>query len=164
MKKRKAAKILLIIAGILIAIQLPWFLVIQTIVNKTQIKTKATVIRIDKKETVCTGDRAGRLDRTCDHSDIVFPVYEFFGPDGTRYEKSDEYLGEYKENNPLWKIFGREIGETATVYYEASKPETAVFMTGLPAYTAWLIPLYLSFPVLISSGVLFLISRFQIKK
>jgi len=161
--KRNASKILLIVAGVLLGLQLPWFFVIQAIVDKTQTKTTATVIRIDRKLANCTGDSPGSPDPTCDHSDIRFPVYEYFDSTGKRYEKSDEYLGEYKENNPLWKVFGKEVGEKVTAYYDKGKPEGAVFMAGPGAYTAWLIPLYLTFPVLIASGLLFFLSREEIK-
>ncbi|HET7640451.1 MAG TPA: hypothetical protein VFK47_17125, partial [Ktedonobacteraceae bacterium] len=80
----KAQKIILIIGTGLLVIQLPWFFVIQSIVNKTQIKTTATVIRIESKDAGCTGDGPGRPDPTCDHSPREYPVYEYYDKTGKR--------------------------------------------------------------------------------
>jgi len=147
MNVRKTKKVLSVAVLLLLLVQLPWYLVVQQIVNKTQTKTTATVIRIESKKTICTGDRSNRLDPTCDRSPREYPIYEYFDESGNRLEQNDEFFGEYKQNNPLRVLFWREVGDTVPAYYTKDKPEEVVFMAGPLAYTAWLIPLYLALPV-----------------
>ncbi len=157
----KAKKILMIFGLGLIVIQLPWYLVVQSIVNKTQTKTTATVIRIESKDAGCTGDKSSRPDLTCDHSPREYPVYEYSDASGARYEQDDRFFGEYKQNNPLRGLFWKDIGDKVDVYYTKDKPQEALFMAGPLAYAAWLIPLYIAAPVLIATGFLFVIQRLK---
>src|SRR4051812_12656731 len=117
MNSQKAQKILQIVGMVLLVIQLPWYFVIQAFVNKTQNKTTATVIRIERQPSVCSGDRYGRLDPSCDHSDRLYPVYEYFDIHGKRYEQGDRFFGEYKKGNPLGKLFLKKVGDKVPVYY-----------------------------------------------
>jgi hypothetical protein len=138
----KTHKVLTLIIGLLV-LQVPWYVVIQLYANKTQVKTTATVIRLDKAAADCTGDRRGRPDPTCDHSDRVFPVYEYFDQSGHRYEQDDQYFGEYKENNPLG-FLRKDVGDKVPAYYTKDKPQEVLFMASPYAYTAWLVPLYIA--------------------
>lgn len=132
----KNNKRILLVLGALIVIQSVWFLVVQRIVDSTQLRTTATVIRIDERGSSCSGRGP------CDGSNILIPVYEFYDTSGKRHEKSDRYFGEYKKANPLRILFGKKVGDTATTYYEKDKPEEALFMANPLAYAAWLLPLY----------------------
>jgi hypothetical protein len=161
MRIHKARKILLIIGIVLIIVQLPWYVAVQTYAGKTQARTTATVIRLDRKEPGCTGDTYIRPDRTCDHSDRLYPVYEYFDLTGKRYEQDDRFFGEYKEDNPLGKFLQKHVGDTVTAYYTRGKPQEVIFMAGPVAYTAWLLPLYLALPVFIAFAVCYVISRLR---
>ncbi len=157
----KAQKILLVIVVGLLIIQLPWFLVIQSVINNTQAKTTATVIRIESKDAGCTGDRPGRSDPTCDHSPREYPVYEYYDSSGKKYEQDDRFFGEYKQNNPIRGLFWKEVGDKVTAYYTKDKPLEVIFMAGPPAYTVWLIPLYVAIPVLIAATALVIIQKLR---
>jgi hypothetical protein len=157
----KARKILLVIGVGLLLVQIPWFLVIQAIVNKTQVKTVATVIRIESKDAGCTGDRPDRPDSTCDHSPREYPVYEYTDASGKRYEQDDRFFGEYKQNNPIRGLFWKDVGDKVTAYYTKDKPQKVLFMAGPLAYTAWLIPLYVSIPILIAMITLVIIQKLR---
>lgn len=161
MKSQKAQKILLVIGVVLLVIQLPWYIVVQAYANKTQYKTIATVIRIDSQATRCTGDRLGRPDSTCDHSDRLYPVYEYFDQQGKRHEQDDRFFGEYKENNPLGKLFLKKVGDKVPAYYTKDRPQEVVFMASPYAYTAWYTPLYIAIPVFIAFGIVFVINRLK---
>ena len=124
---------------ILLLIQVPWYIAIQIIVNKTQSKTTATVINVERKTSSCPYTR----NNICDGSDKLIPVYEYFDTQGIRHEVDDRYFGEFKQNNPLRIIFGKEKGDKVPAYYTKGKPEEILFMTGPFAYTAWLVPIYL---------------------
>lgn len=157
----KIQKILFIAGTALIIAQMPWYIAVQAYVNKTQVKTSATVIRIDRKDAGCTGDRAGRPDQTCDHSDRLYPVYEYFDQHGVRHEQDDKFLGEYKENNPLGQLFLKRVGDEVPAYYTKDKPEEVVFMASPYAYTAWLLPLYLAITTVVVWGIVFVINKFK---
>lgn len=145
----KLRKVLLAAGITLFAIQLPWFVVVQTLVNRSQIKTTATVIRIERNDAGCTGDKFRRIDPTCDHSYRLFPVYEYYDNSGKRYEQDDRFLGEYKENNPLRSIFGKNVGDKTTAYYSKDKSQEVLFMSGPFSYAAWLIPIFIALPALV---------------
>jgi hypothetical protein len=157
----KAQKIILVIGIGLLIIQVPWFLVVQSIINKSQVKTIATVIRIESKDAGCTGDRLGRPDPTCDHSPREYPVYDYYDNTGKRYEQDDKYFGEYKRNNPLRGLFWKDVGDKVTAYYTKDKPQEVLFMAGPLAYTAWLIPLYVAILTFITLGILTTIQRLK---
>jgi len=159
MSAPKAQKILLIIGVGLLLIQLPWFLVVQAIVNKTQTKTTATVTRIESEDAGCNGDRPGRPDPTCDHSPREYAVYEYHDNTGKKYEQDDRFFGEYKRNNPLRGLFWKDVGDKVTAYYTKDKPQEVLFMAGPLAYTAWLIPLYIAIPTFIALGVISIIQK-----
>ena len=154
MDSPKTQKILLIIGAGLLLLQLPWFFIVQSLVEKTQTRTVATVIRIEGTDAGCTGDQQGRSDPTCDHSQRQYPVYEYFDKSGKRYEQDDRFFGEYKQNNPLRRLFWKDVGDSVTAYYTNNKPQEVLFMAGPLAYTAWFIPLYLAAAPLIAAGVL----------
>lgn len=130
MKKPKTPKILIIISLLLVVVQIPFYLY----GIKDQVKTTATVIRIDRSGAGCTGDRPGRPDPTCDHSDRLVPVYEYFDSDGNRYEQDDRFFGEYKENNPLRRVFGVEVGDEVPAFYTESNPEQVLFMSSIASW------------------------------
>ncbi len=132
----------------LLIIQIPWFAAVDMIANATSIRTTATVIRLESQDANCTGDQPGVPDWTCDHSDRLYPVYEYYDEEGVRYELDDRFFGEYKENNPLAKLFLKQPGDQVTAYYSEDNPGGALFMSTPLAYTAWLIPIYASVPVL----------------
>lgn len=157
----KSQKILLIISIGLLLIQLPWFFVIQSIVNKSQVKTIATVIRIESNDAGCTGDRPSRPDPTCDHSPREYPVYEYYDNSGKRYEQDDRFFGEYKRNNPMRELFWKDVGDKVNAYYTKDKPQEVLFMAGPLAYTAWLIPFYIAIPVFTAFGVVFVINKLK---
>ncbi len=161
MKNYKAQKILLTVSTVILFVQLPWFFVVQAIVNRTQTKTSATVIRIESKDAGCTGDRIGRPDPTCDHSLRQYPVYEYYDVTGKRYEQDDRFFGEYKQNNPIRSLFWKNVGDKVTAYYTKDKPQEVLFMTGPLAYTAWLIPLYLAIPTFIAYVVIMAINKYK---
>ncbi len=160
MSLRKTRKILLIIGGGLLILQIPWYPVAQIIADRTLTKTTATVIRIDHTSANCTGDAVYGYDHTCDHSDRLYPVYAYYDQQGNRYVQDDRFFGEFKQNNPLRKILGKKVGDTVTAYYTKGKPAEVVFMASLTAYSAWLIPLFIAVPILVVDLVLYLIIRF----
>lgn len=157
----KTRKVLLIIGLGLLLLQLPWFFVVQTMVNRTELKTTATVIRIESTDAHCTGDRQGRSDPTCDHSLQQYPVYEYYDATGKRHEQDDRFFGAYKQNNPLRRLFWKEVGDTATAYYTQEKPQEVLFMASPLAYTAWLIPLYIAGPVFIALAMLVIVQKLK---
>lgn len=159
----KAQRILLIIGIVLLVIQLPWFFIVQSIVDKTQTKTVATVIRIESMGAGCTGSPSYKrqIDLTCDHSQREYPVYQYYDTSGARHEQDDRFFGEYKRNNPLRGLFWKDVGDTATAYYTKDKPKEVIFMAGPFAYTAWLVPLYVATPMLIASGALVVIQKLR---
>jgi hypothetical protein len=158
---KKAQKILLITGLVLLVNQPPWYFGVQAFVNKTQTRTTATVIRIESEDARCTGDRPGRPDPTCDRSPREYPVYEYYDKTGKRYEQDDRYFGEYKQNNPIRGLFWKEVDETVTAYYTTGKPEEVLFMASPLAYTAWLIPLYLAIPTIITGSIIATINRYK---
>jgi len=154
----KVRKFLLLAGVCLLLIQLPWFFVVQAIVNRTQTKVTATVVRIENMENGCTG----RYRRSfCDRSPRQYPVYEYFDESGQRYEQDDRFFGEYKQNNPLRKVFWKEVGETVPAYYTNNKPGEALFMGGPFSYAAWLIPLYVAVIVFIAFAALVLVNKLR---
>jgi hypothetical protein len=159
MTLQKSQKILLVTGLVLLAVQLPWYFVVQAFVNKTQVQTTATVIRIESAGAGCSGDRVGRPDPTCDHSQKEYPVYEYFDKAGNKYEQDDKFFGEYKKNNPLRGLFWKDVGERVKAYYTEDKPKEVLFMAGPLAYAAWLLPLYIAAPTLITAGIITLILR-----
>jgi hypothetical protein len=161
LRSDKAPKILAIVGVGLLLLQLPWFFIAQSLVVKSQTKTVATVIRIENMESWCTGDRPGRSDPTCDHSLRQYPVYEYFDLAGQRYEQDDRFFGEYKQNNPLRKLFWRDVGDKVTAYYTPDKPQEVLFMAGPLAYTAWLIPSYLAMCVFLVAILLLIIKKLK---
>jgi hypothetical protein len=163
MNPHKIQKVLCIIGIALLVIEIPWFIVTQIIADKTQTRTTATVIRVDHTAANCTGDSGARPDPTCDHSDILYPVFEYYDKQGMRHVQSDQYLDGFKQNNPLGKIFGHQVGDTVTAYYTNGKPDQIVFMDGLLAYSAWLIPLFLAIPALAIGFLQYLVNRFSKK-
>ena len=159
MKIPKGHKLILVIGAGLLVLQVPWFFVMQAIVGKTQTKTVATVIRIESREAGCTGDQAGRVDPTCDHSARQFPVYGYYDAAGRRHEQDDKSFGEYKTNNPLRKLFWKDVGAKVPVYYTTDKPQEALFMAGPLAYTPWLVPLYLAVPMLAVWLIFYIVNK-----
>ena len=151
----KAEKILKIICLTLLVVQIPWYVTVQIIVNRTQSKTTATVISVQRKSSGCPFTR----NNICDGSDKLIPVYEYYDSKGTRHEVDDRFFGEFKQNNPLRIIFGKEKGDKVTAYYTKTKPDEVLFMTGPFAYTAWLIPLYLTIVLSIPLTILYFINR-----
>lgn len=117
-------------------------------------KTTATVIRIGGIDASCTGDRSGRRDFTCDHSQRLYPVYEYFDSHGQRYVQDDRYFGEYKQGNPLGKLFLKQVGDKVTAYYTHDKPQEVLFMASLYAYAAWLIPVYFAATLFLVLGAI----------
>jgi len=132
-------------------------------VNKTQTKTTATVIRIASRDARCTGDRPDRADPTCDHSPREYPVYEYYDSSGKRYEQDDRFLGEYKQNNPLRSLFWKGVGDKTTAYYTKDKPHKVTFMAGPLAYAAWLVPLYVALHTLLIAGALVILQKLRPK-
>jgi hypothetical protein len=161
MTSRKAQKVLLIIGTALLVIEIPWYIVIQVIVDHTQTRTTAVVIQMSRTDTICTGDTPLQNDPTCDHSYLVYPVFAYHDQQGKRYVKSDQYLDGFKQNNPLGKLFGHHVGDKVTAYYTNGKPDQVVFMDGLLARTAWIIPLFLAIPALLIGFILYLVNRFS---
>ncbi len=155
-KKNKA----LVVLSILFVVQAVWFGVVEYFVNKSQTKTTATVIRIENVGNTC--NFIGRS--LCDSSDLLYPVYEYYDLNGKRYVKDDRYLGEFKKNNPLRLIFGKQVGDKVTAYYTSDKPEEISFMGGIFSYVAWFIPLYITVIVLIGWCILYLLSRLKSAK
>src|SRR5581483_9950723 len=121
-------KILLPIGVGLLALEIPWFVVTQLLVSHSQVKTTATVIRLDHSDANCTGDAIYGYDRTCDHSDVIYPVYAYRDSTGKRHIQDDRYFGAFKQNNPLGKIFRKKVGDTVTAYYSKNNPGSALFM------------------------------------
>ena len=145
----------LLLAGIsLLVLQIPWFFGAQLLAAKQMTKTTATVIRIDGTHTTCTGDSSRRYDLTCDHSQQLYPVYEYTDAQGHRYVQDDKYFGAYKQNNPLGKLFLKHVGDKVTAYYTHNKPEEVLFMASPYAYTAWFIPAYIALPVFLILGMI----------
>lgn len=154
MKKLNPKKIVIGIGLGLLVVQVFWFIGVQAYANRTLIKTTATVVRVERQYSGCAVSQ-----KFCDRSDRLFPIYEYFDQSGKRYLQDDRFFGEYKQNNPLRKIFGKEVGDTVTAYYTNDNPKDVIFMASLTAYTAWLIPLYLSLPFLMVGLVLFLLDK-----
>lgn len=152
-RTRKVQKILLVTGFVLLAVQIPWFFAAQLLASKSQVKTTATVVRIESNGNDCTANSRRSL---CDRSDKQYPVYEFFDEHGTRYEQDDRFFGEYKENNVLGKLFLKQVGDTTTAYYSPGKPQEVLFMASLFAYSAWIIPSYFAALVFLALGLLFL--------
>lgn len=143
MTAKKVQKIAFIAWVALCILQVPWFIGAQILVSKTQIKTTATVVWISNVGSGCTGRNL------CDRSSRLYPVYEYFDQQGSRHEQDDRYFGEFKQNNPLRGILGKEVGDKVTAYYTPDKPEEVLFMASLLAYTAWIVPSYLATAALI---------------
>lgn len=145
----------LLLAGIiLLVIQIPWFFGAQILASKQMTKTTATVIRIEGIHTHCTGDRSSRRDFTCDHSQRLYPVYEYFDAQGHSYVQDDRYFGEYKQGNPLGRLFLKHVGDKVTAYYTHDKPQEVLFMASPYAYAAWLIPAYLATTLFVVLGII----------
>jgi len=144
--KRSLPRKLLIIAVVLLLLQIPWYAAIQLIVDKTLVKTMATVISEGHYSSGCT-------ESLCDHSAVIAPIYAYKAENGKTYTQSDQYLGGYKQNNPLIHLFGRKVGDKVTAYYSKDNPNGATFMTGPLAYTAFLIPLYFAIIVALVAGI-----------
>lgn len=130
MNKPITPKILIIISIILVAVQVPFYLYGM----KDQVKTTATVIRINRSGAGCTGDRPYREDPTCDHSDRLVPVYEYYDIKGDKYEQDDRFFGEYKENNPLRGLLGVEVGDEVPAFYTEDNPEQVLFMSSIVSW------------------------------
>ena len=162
MRFRKERKLLLIILGILLLIQLPWYFVVQAIVDKTQVKTVATVIAIGHEAANCTGDAYAQdgHDPTCDHSDRLYPIFSYVDQSGKKHVQSDQFFGEYKQDNPVGKLFGKKVGEKVTAYYSKNQPDKPLFMDSLLAYTAWLIPIFIAILVFVAYVALLIWGRF----
>ncbi len=152
----KSLKILLALVICLLLLQLPWFFIAQAIVNKTQTKTTATLIRYDSRPSNCRP-----RSTFCDPSVILYPVFEYYDTQGNRLEGDGKYLSEFKKANPLRFIFAEDVGDKVTAYYTPDKPSEVLFMTGIFAYPFWLIPLFLALPLLAVSGVLYMVYRFR---
>lgn len=152
----KARKILLILGLVLLLVQLPWFFVVQHMVNTSEVKTTATVIRIESSGSNCT-----ETTNLCDHSPREYPVYAFYDTAGHRQQQDDRYFGEYKQHNPLRALFWKNVGDKVTAYYPKDRPDQVLFMAGPLAYSAWLIPLYIAIPVFFAAGVLYVIQKLR---
>jgi len=126
-----------------VIIQIPFYLY----GIKDQVRTTATVIRIDRSDAGCTGDRPYRQDPTCDHSDRLVPVYEYYDLQGNRYEQDDRFFGEYKENNPLIGLLGVELGDEVPAFYTEDNPEQILFMSSI---VSWMSSVFLP----ITAGIL----------
>ena len=161
MNLNKFRNLLVISIIVLFGIQLPWYFVVQYIVNKTQTKTIATVIRIEIKDAGCSGDLRSKYSVTCDHSKRRYPVYEYFDSTGKKYEQDDRFFGQYKQNNPLKKLLLKKVGDKVPAYYTKNKPQEVLFMASPFAYTAWLIPLYVSFAALVLTGIITFIIKYK---
>jgi hypothetical protein len=141
-KVQKIAFVTWVALGVL---QVPWFIGAQILASKTQVKTTATVVRIASTGPNC-------ISRACDRSSRLYPVYEYFDEQGVRHEQDDRYFGEFKQNNPLRGILGKEVGDVVTAYYAPGKPEEVLFMASPLAYTAWIIPSYFALGALLIWG------------
>jgi hypothetical protein len=86
-------------------------------------------------------------------------VYRYTDQQGQRHEHDDRYLDAFKQNNPLGKLFLKQVGDTVPAYYTKDKPDDVTFMASAAAYTAFLIPLYLAVPVLAAYGIALVIPR-----
>jgi hypothetical protein len=144
--KNRLTRTLFLVAGILLVIQIPWFFGATAIADKQMVKTTATVIRVDSVYV-------GRGSARSVSGKTLIPVYEYYDRAGNRYEIDDRYFGSFKENNPLRGLFLKQVGDKATTYYPPEAPDQPLFMASLLAYSAWIIPLYLTIPVVAIGGV-----------
>lgn len=152
-------KLLRVSIAVLVVLEIPWFIGVQSKIARELTKTTAKVVRIDHYPSHCPDNRNSVIQ--CDTSDILVPVYEYRDSSGVVYEQADRFTGEYKARNPLRFLFDKQIGDKVTAYYTNGIPTEVSFVAGPFAYVIWLVPIILAGFLALPLFIYLLVVRFH---
>lgn len=150
----KKHKVMLIILGVAIILEFPWYHYVIHRENQGAFKTTATVIRIDRERSYCPPRSF------CSRADELYPVYQYYDQQGNVHIVDNRYLESYKEDNPLRLIDGKKVGDKVTAFYGKDDPKRVDFISGAPMYFALLLPISLA----ISGLVAYEVTRFVVRR
>lgn len=131
-------KKILIGLAVLMVLQISWLIFCNNYYSTGYVKTTATVVDLGYY-------RQG-----------AYPVYEYFDASGKQYIVSDKYSGAMNKANILYPIFGSEIGDRVTLYYDKDNPSEFDALAGVWTFAVLFLPVFaVMLPVLFTAVILF---------
>ncbi len=143
----KIAKLLFVGVGILLILQLLWYVGVEQYARSNYIKTTATVVGFEDSGR-CSNAIIGRTRRH--YSLCKAPVYEYLDKSGNTLSSVDQYVTSFNEGD----LFSKKNGDKVAAYYPVDNPESVFFRSGINGELPWLLPLYMSGILAITGFVL----------
>lgn len=130
--------------AVVLVIQAAWLVFWGQYISERYTKTSAAVIEVRF---------AGKAEQ--------YPIYEFYDNQGRRHVDDDRFNDKIKKTNPLYPIFGRDVGDKVNVYYTKDNPAEMMVLANAGSLITLLAPLiFLPQPFVVYYVVLLLI-RFR---
>lgn len=124
-------------------LQIAWLVFLGNYFNSNYVKTTAKVVDLGYVR------------------DGTYPVYEYFDTSGKRHVAEDRYSGAMGRDNPLYFIFGSELGDEVALYYDENSPENFNAIAGVWTYAVIFLPLFVVALPLFFTAVILIVFKIR---